>query len=254
MRISGSNIKANRKRYPKLSVIIPAYNEEKTIKTVVKELKDVLERRNLSYEIVIINDGSTDLTKEEIIKTGERLIDLKENYGKGIALTIGFMASKGANILTIDSDGSHRKEDIELLIKTYFNHNVHMLIGSRFSFKPLIRFTSATNILGNRILNFLLFVISGKYVTDSQSGLRIFTRSILSFFKISSRGYEIESELTAKSLGLGFEVSEVPIMCKPRIFGSSNLNFIKDGFQNAKTLVISYFSARREFGRRKLGC
>lgn len=194
---------------------------------------------------MIINDGSTDSTRLEIENSGVKFIDLKQNMGKGNALRIGFEASKGKYLLTVDADGSHQDEDIKNVIVSFFNSNVHMLIGSRFMTKPKERFTSPTNIVGNKLFTILLFLISRKVVTDSQSGLRIFVKRILQNVSIQSNGYEIESELTAKTLGMGYCVDEIHIDCKPRKYGFSNLNSIKDGFKIFITLIRSYYLCKK---------
>ncbi len=233
-----------------LSIIIPAYNEEKTISSIVQAIQDIVLPIGISYEIIIINDGSTDKTKELAKKSGEKVISLKKNVGKGNALRLGFIVSNGKNLLTVDADGSHQTNDIKKLIAVFFNSKGHMLIGSRFLNKVKYRFTSPTNIVGNKILKYLLFFISGEYITDTQSGLRIFNRTILNSINTTSKGYEIESEITAETLGMGFKVKEIPIECKPRFFGSSHLNTLIDGARIAKTIVLSYFLGRKRRGRK----
>lgn len=229
-----------------LSIIIPAYNEEKTIGSIIQTIKSIMRSIGLSHEIIIINDGSTDGTREEAEKSGEKVINFPTNTGKGNALRFGFKISNGKNLLTVDADGSHQKKDIENLILLYFDKQVHMLIGSRFLDKASYRFTSPTNIVGNKIFKYLLLLISGKYLTDSQSGLRIFNRNIINSLNTTSKGYEIESELTTESLGMGFKVEEIPIMCKPRFFGSTQLNTFLDGARIAKTIIHSYFLGRKQ--------
>ena len=231
--------------FPDLSIIIPAFNEEKTIGSVVTTIKKIMLSFGIFHEIIVINDGSTDRTKEEAEKLDIIVINLRENSGKGSALKSGFEASKGRFLLTVDADGSHQKDGIKQVIKEFFEKEVHMLIGSRFLNEVKVSFTSPINIVGNKIFKYLLLFISGKYLTDSQSGLRIFNRSVLNSINCKSEGYEIESEITAKTLGLGFKVKEVPIICKPRFFGSSHLNSLRDGLKITKTIVFSYFRGRK---------
>lgn len=236
-----------KQKSPDLSIIIPAYNEERTIGSVIKTIRNSVSSHKLLYEIIIINDGSTDRTKEEVEKTRETVIHLEKNLGKANALRIGFKASSGMNLLTMDADGSHQQEDINALIETYFNKGDHMIIGSRFMGKQKSRFTSSMNIVGNKIFKYVLFLLSGKYITDSQSGLRIFDRRVLRSIDLISKGYKIESELTAKMIGLGYKVSEIPINCRPRVYGKSNLNSILDGIKILKTIIHSYFLGRISF-------
>jgi len=230
---------------PDLSVIIPAYNEEKTIGSIIKTIKKIVLAIGISHEIIVINDGSTDRTKEEAENTGANVINLKKNTGKANALIRGFEASKGKYVLTLDADGSHQENDIKKLIEEFFKKKVHMLIGSRFLNKIEVRFTSPTNIVGNKLFKYILLFISGKYITDSQSGLRIFSRTVLKSINCMSRGYEIESKITAETLGMGFKIGEIPINCKPRLYGSSCIKSWLDGTKITKTIIQSYFRGRR---------
>lgn len=228
-----------------LAIIIPAYNEEKTIGKVINDVKKATNLFGLSYEIIVVNDGSNDKTRMEVEKTKANLINLKYNMGKGFALRTGFNASKGLNILTVDADGSHMNADINHLLNEFFKSDVDMLIGSRFLYRPIKRFTSPINIVGNKIFKYLLFLLSGEIITDTQSGLRIFKRNLLDSINCNAKGYEIEAELTAESVSMGFKVKEIPISCKQRFYGVSHLNSILDGTIITKTLIKSYYFGRR---------
>ncbi len=240
---------ANIEESPELSIIIPAYNEEKTISSIITAIKSVVISQGISHEIIVINDGSTDLTEKKARETEVGVINLINNVGKGNALRIGFIRSLGNNVMTVDADGSHHEDDIKRLIMTFFQNNQNkcqMLIGSRFIKKSKYQFTSSMNIVGNKIFKYLLLLISGVYITDSQSGLRIFDKRLLSFINSSSNGYEIESELTAEALGMGFHINEIAINCKPRVHGISHLNSFRDGFKIIKTIIYSYFLGRKK--------
>jgi len=231
-----------------LSIIVPTYNEENTIESVVLSIEGCIkEILGKSFEIIVVVDGATDNTLHIAKKTNAKVITLKENRGKGFALRVGFRAAKGSHFLTVDADGSHKSEDITKLICGYHHSKVDMLIGSRFFEKTKTRFTSCTNVVGNKIFGLILFLISGRKITDSQSGLRIFNRKLLSFLNLESVGYEVESELTAEVLGFGFQIEEIPIATIRRKFGKTHLNFFFDGIEILKTLVISYYKGKKRY-------
>ncbi|MFX0121947.1 MAG: glycosyltransferase family 2 protein [Promethearchaeota archaeon] len=230
---------------PDLSIIIPAYNEEKTICSIATITKNIALTYGISHEIIIINDGSVDMTKEKAENCAEIVITLNENSGKGTALKRGFKASKGRSLLTIDADGSHQENDIKRVISEFFAEEVDMLIGSRFQKKVDVRFTSSMNIVGNKLFKYLIFLISGQHITDSLSGLRIFDRRVIQSMELISKDYEIESELTLKTIARNFRIIEIPITCKPRVFGSARLNSIIDGVKITKTIIYSYFNEKK---------
>lgn len=225
-----------------ISIIIPAYGEEKTIRGVVLGIKELFRDLKYNSEILVINDGSLDNTSEEAKIPKVRVLNLRKNMGKGIALQLGFKHSSGKHILTVDADGSHTTSDIRKLTLTYFNENYDMLIGSRFIERPKRKFTSSFNLIGNKIFSLMIFLMTNTHISDSQSGLRIFNRKVIKRTKIQSKGYEIESELTIKSIKKGYSLGETSIECLPRYFGVSHLNSFKDGFKIIKTLLFSYLT------------
>lgn len=233
-------IKFQRHQKPTLSVVIPAYNEENTIARVINDVRSALAQMNMESEILVIDDGSEDETRNRALDTEVTVISNGRNRGKGVALRKGFLAARGTVILTVDGDGAHRPEDIQLLVEEFFSGDSHILIGSRFLKKYNLQITSPTNVVGNKIFNLILEFLSLSKISDSQSGLRIIRGSLLSKMMLSSDGYEIETEMTAKALGLGLIVKEIPIRCRPRLFGTTHLNAIKDGVQILKTLICSY--------------
>ncbi|MFX0170584.1 MAG: glycosyltransferase family 2 protein [Candidatus Hodarchaeota archaeon] len=230
---------------PELSIIIPAYNEERTIGNLIEKITKTLSQLEKSTEIIVINDGSTDQTQLNAEKSGKRVINLEKNMGKATALRTGFRASSGSTILTIDADGSHCMEDLKKLIEEYYQRDVDMLIGSRFINSIGNQFTSPMKMVGNYIIKYILFLLSGNFFTDSLSGMRIFDRKIIDSFSLVSNGFEIESELTAKSIGAGFKVTEFPITIKPRAHGNSHLNSFKDGIRITSCIIRSYLKGKK---------
>ncbi len=159
--------------------------------------------------------------------------------GKGYALRIGFVKAKGEIIATIDSDGSHRPEELPLLLFPILQGQADFVIGSRYlNKKP----TSAKklNAIGVRLFNVLIEVLTRTKVTDSQSGYRAMKSEILKASKLVSGGYEIESEMLVKNALGGFRVREVPISFEQRTYGRSRLDPMVDGFRILLSIIAAY--------------
>jgi len=223
-----------------ISVVIPVYNEEKTIGDVISNTITVLESLQMPYEIIVVDDGSTDDTKHIAAKYKVTVISNGHNQGKGYALKRGFRRALGDIIVTLDSDGSHHPKEIHDLIQPLFN-GVDIVAGSRFLGNGK-NSTPKLNRFGNLLLNALIMVLTGKRVTDSQTGFRALKRDVLEKLKLESIGYEIETELTVKGLKNGFVYTETPIYCDKRKHGVSKLNVISDGLKILKMILKARFS------------
>ncbi|MHA1225632.1 MAG: glycosyltransferase family 2 protein [Candidatus Hodarchaeales archaeon] len=227
---------------PSISVVIPAYNEEHNLSFVLEDIRDILNKIGLPYEIVVVNDGSQDKTADVAREFGVVLIDNRRNLGKGGALINGFVHAKGNIIITMDADMSHRAEDIPHLIYPLLkNENVQATIGSRFVNSIGKRSTSELHLVGNRIINALILLLTGRFVSDSQSGFRAYRRNALMKIELHSSGFDIESEMTIKFLKKGFAIIEVPITCYPRKNGLTRINPFKDGLNILKSIIKATF-------------
>ncbi|MEM3697191.1 MAG: glycosyltransferase family 2 protein [Candidatus Bathyarchaeia archaeon] len=220
-----------------VSVVIPAYNEEKTIGNVIEETLQVMDSLGLPYEIIVVDDGSTDRTKEIASKYKATVLSNGRNQGKGYALRKGFQHAQGDIIVTIDADGSHRPKEIPDLLYPLFN-GADIVAGSRFLGNGK-DYTSKLHMLGNRIINVTIMVLTRKLITDSQTGLRAFKKEFLEKVNLKSCGYEIETEITVKGLKNGFKFKEVPISCRKREYNISRLRIISDGLKILKTIISS---------------
>lgn len=193
----------------KIFIMVPAYNEEKTLKPV---LIDLLSR---DYYVVLVDDGSKDNTFQ-IARTIQKEYPNKLfihrhiiNRGLGAGIKTGLQASvnHGADyIVTFDADGQHNPEDIVNVIKPLKTGEADVVIGSRvFSDMPI------TRNFGNYLMNVLTFIFHGLYVQDSQSGLRAFTCDATKKLKINYRGYDISSEIIREIKSNDLKFSEIPI-------------------------------------------
>ena len=222
---------------PVVSVVIPAYNEEKTIGNVIEETIQIMDSLGLPYEIIVVDDGSTDSTKEEASRYKVTVLSNGRNQGKGYALRKGFQHAQGNIIITIDADGSHKPKEIPDLINPLLN-GADIVAGSRFLGNGQ-NHTSKLHILGNHLINMTIMVLTRKIVTDSQTGLRAFKKDFLEKISLESNGYEIETEITVKGLKNGFKFQEIPISCKKREYSISKLRILSDGVRIFKTILKS---------------
>jgi glycosyltransferase involved in cell wall biosynthesis len=232
--------KESRMHQSVISVVIPAYNEEKTVGNVISDTMSVMGSLEMPYEILVVDDGSTDMTRQ--IATGYKAIVLSngKNQGKGYALRKGFQHAQGDIVVTVDADGSHKPKEIPALIQPLFN-GVDITAGSRFLGRRKDS-TSRLNRVGNILFNIVIMILTGKLITDSQTGFRAFKKHALQGIEIQSNGYEIETELTVKGLKNGFVVQEVPICCEKRQIGRSRLRILFDGFRILRTILKANFS------------
>lgn len=222
-----------------LSVVIPIFNEDQTIGDVITRLKETMQKIGLEYELIVVDDCSSDSSLELSRKQSARVYSLKQHMGKGYALRVGFSKAKGEIIATIDSDGSHRPEELPFLLSPLLQGQADFVIGSRYiSNKP----TSAKklNAIGVRLFNALIEVLTRIRVTDSQSGYRVLKSEILRASRLVSCGYEIESEMLVKTTRKGFKVKEVPISFEQRTYGRSRLDPMVDGFRILMSIVVAY--------------
>ncbi|MFH0853302.1 MAG: glycosyltransferase family 2 protein [bacterium] len=192
----------------KLAVVIPAYNEEGTIQAVIDDV------HRLTTEVFVVDDGSIDNTPLLARATGARVIQHIVNRGLGGALGTGIQAAlnQGADIIvTFDADGQHQASDIAKLIKPIQEGQADVVIGSRMIDKDKTRQMPAIrrfyNWLGNRVTFFLF----GIRTSDSQSGLRAFSRIAAQKLEIRSNKMEVSSELIYEIKRHGFRFIEIPI-------------------------------------------
>ncbi len=222
-----------------VSIVVPVFNEEPTVGNVIDRLKQVLDNTGFRYEIIAVDDCSSDrsavLTKKHQVK----VYCLTQHMGKGFALRAGFLKAKGDIIATIDSDGSHLPEELPLLLLPIVQERADLVIGSRF-LKNGEGTTKKINKIGNRLFNSIIRILTGNAVEDSQSGYRVMTREVLKSMKLKSGTYEIESEMLVKAERKRFRVLEVPISYEQRTYGVSGIDPLRDGFKILISILSSY--------------
>jgi glycosyltransferase involved in cell wall biosynthesis len=222
-----------------LSIVVPTYNEEHTIGNVINRVITTLQKTKLVYEVIVIDDGSKDKSSEISRSHNATVYSLKQHMGKGYALRAGFKKAKGEIIVTIDSDGSNRPEELPFLLTPLLRNEADLVIGSRFS-ADIPTSGKRFNAAGVRIFNLMIRILTGVTVSDSQSGYRAMKSEVLDNLSLQSNTYEIESEMLVKIARGGFRVREVPVSFEQRTFGKSTLDPIVDGFKILMSIVTSY--------------
>jgi glycosyltransferase involved in cell wall biosynthesis len=222
-----------------LSVIIPVFNEEPTVGNVIGRVKDVLQKNGFRYEIIVVDDYSQDCSVEVAQIQQVSVYKLKRHMGKGYALRAGFAKAKGDLIATIDSDGSHRPEELLLLLNPLVRGEADLVIGSRFMNAHMF-YAKRINAAGNRLFNLLIQILIRHAITDSQSGYRVMTSQVLKSMRLTSGEYEIESEMLVKTARKGFKIKEVPISFEQRTYGTSQVDPFVDGLKILLSIVSAY--------------
>lgn len=186
--------------------VIPAYNEERFIGSVV------LQTRRFVETVIVVDDGSADTTGEIARAAGALVLTHERNRGKGKALETGLKKARellpGA-VVILDADGQHLPSEIPQILEPILSGEADMVVGSRYlngnSRVPLVR------ILGHRVFNSLTNHTSGVHLTDSQNGFRAFSGRVLNALSFHSNGFSVESEMQFLAREYGWKVKEVPI-------------------------------------------
>lgn len=201
-------------------VIIPAYNEEKSIGDVIDEVK-----QKSNADIVVINDGSKDCTASIARKKGVKVIALKDNHGIGYAMRKGYLYAKRNDYdiaIQVDADGQHDIDSLNRLIIYICKKNYDMVIGSRFVEKTNYS-ASFFRYMGIRYFSFLIYLLHGKVVKDTTSGYRAVNKKMIHFFAEQyPSGYP-----EVPTLSMLFEnsrrVCEIPVQMRERQAGKSSI-------------------------------
>jgi glycosyltransferase involved in cell wall biosynthesis len=223
-----------------LSVIIPVFNEELTVGNVIDRVRAALEKIGLQYEIIVVDDHSRDRSVEVAREHNGKLYSLKQHMGKGYVLRAGFAKAKGDIVITIDSDGSHRPEELQEVLAPILQDKADLVIGSRYMNHKKVA-ARKLNAFGVRIFNYLIELFTGVTITDSQSGYRAMKQTVLENQKLYAREYEIESEMLVKTAKAGFRVAEVPISFEQRTYGHSGVDPIWDGSKILFSIMLARF-------------
>jgi glycosyltransferase involved in cell wall biosynthesis len=222
-----------------LSIVIPVYNEELTIGNIIDRTRNVLQQIDIKNEIIVVDDCSYDSSLEAAKGRSAKIYTLKQHLGKGYALRAGFLKTKGDIIVTIDSDGSHRPEELSQVLALVLKDQADLTIGSRYLNQKNVA-TRKLNAFGVELFNYIIQFLTGVAITDSQSGYRAMKRDVLKSQKLISGGYEIESEMLVKTAKENFRIAEVPISFEQRTYGRSGVDPVVDGLKILLSIVLAY--------------
>lgn len=236
----------------KLSILIPVYNEEKTIEMLLAKV-NALNIPHTQKEIIIIDDGSTDQTIKNIEKflkiRNITLIKHDVNKGKGAAIRSGLHRATGDYVIIQDADLEYNPSDIASLIKPIYEKKAEIVYGTRLKRLPDFKRDERTlrffiHYVGNKMLSFLTSFLYGQWITDMETGYKLIPVEVMKSLQLTSSGFELEPEITAKLLIKKYRIFEVSISTNPRGYSEGKkLNTIKDGIHALRTLIKYRFKA-----------
>jgi hypothetical protein len=227
----------------KVLVIVPAYNEEGSIEAVIEGIRQHFSRG----DILVVNDGSTDLTSEKAKRASAVVLDLPINLGIGGAVQAGYQYAygKGYDIaVQVDGDGQHDPGEISKLIEVLEKGEADLAVGSRFVGAPMYR-GSAMRRAGISILARAISIMTGQKVTDPTSGFRAANRKAIQVFAVTYPQDYPEPEVLVLLSRCGLKVKEVPAMVYQRESGESSITKIKAIYYMVKVLLAIFVTSFR---------
>lgn len=231
----------------KLSIIIPVYNEKKTLKELLRRVK-VVKTFRVTRETIVVDDCSTDGTREILreLKKGRpdlKIIFHRQNQGKGAAVRTGFKHATGDYALIQDADLEYNPQDIPRLLEPIIQGKTEIVYGSRLQRWPNLKRDEKRprfllHYFGNRFLSLITSLFYGQWLTDIGTCYKLFPLKLVKKMRFEGQGFDLEPELTSKLLKKGHRILEVPIVSTPRGYEEGKkLNTLRDGLIALKTLI-----------------
>ena len=225
----------------KLSIVIPCYNEEKTIKELILKVKKSVNLLNIENEIILIDDNSTDGTKDilknELNNSINKIIHNPKNLGKGYSIKKGVELAKGEFILIQDADLEYDPKDYSKLIKPLQNNIADVVFGSRFIGTNEKRVLYFWHSVGNKFLTILSNMFSNLNLTDMEVGYKVFKSEIIKSIKLEENRFGFEPEITAKIAKLKIRIYEVGINYYGRKYEEGKKITWRDGFSAIRCIL-----------------
>ncbi len=232
----------------KLSIIIPVFNEEKTVLKILEKVVSV-KIKDFDKEIIIVDDGSFDETKSlvESFNVKDRFIEVKRlfhktNLGKGAAIRHGIELTTGDFIVIQDADLEYDPQDYLRLLEPILKSKIEVVYGTRLKHYPLNMWGEDKTVLplhliANRFLTFLTNLLYGSKLTDMETCYKLFKVDVLKDINLQAKGFDFEPEVTAKLLKKGIKIYEVSIKTQPRSYNEGKKIGWKDGLNAIWTLI-----------------
>lgn len=220
----------------KLSVIIPVYNEEGSIEEIVRRVQAV----NRAFEIIIVDDGSTDGTREVLRRLdgrdSVRVLFHERNQGKGAAVRTGIQAARGDVLLIQDADLEYDPREYPLLLRPIEEGIADVVYGSRFLGGPR-RVVMFWHMVANKLLTTMTNVLYNTILSDMETGYKVFRREVVENMPLRAKRFDFEPEFTAKVLKRNYRIFEVPISFNPRDYSQGKKIKLRDAFEAVWTLL-----------------
>ncbi len=223
----------------RLSILIPVYNEEKTLKFVIDNVLDVpLDHLNVEKEVIVVDDGSYDDTKE-ILSHFDSIIVISHyiNQGKGSAIRTALNHATGDIILIQDADLEYDPGEYAALIQPILDNKTSVVYGSRFLKKKYPKRMNVLNFLGNKLLTWMTKILYFINITDEATCYKVFSADVIKSIKLTCQEFEFCPEVTAKLAKKKIPICEVPISYSARTLAEGKKIGLTDALQAIKTLL-----------------
>ena len=226
-----------------LSIVMPAYNEERFIATLIERIEAVdLAPAGFTAELIVVDDCSRDRTAEIVAALPRvRLVRQPKNGGKGSAVRAGIRVATGDYLLIQDADLEYDPRDYVPMVQAMLSGRADVVYGSRYMNRGRHANQSLAAYLGGRSLSLAALACTGTYLTDTVTALKLFPRDLLSSLTLTTSGFELDHEITAKVLAMGKRIVEVPVRYYPR----SRAEGKKIGWRDWVTGVRTFYRFRK---------
>lgn len=232
-----------------ISFVIPALNEKENILAVYNSIKESMSIQDVdAYQIVFVNDGSTDGTLRIINELQERdekviLANHVKSKGLGVALCSGFQLASGDYVITIDADLTHSLDYLPFFLEKIQNHDI--VIGSRYVKGGSMVNVPIQRIIVSRLANFVLAnLFQMSHIRDISSGYRCYRAEAIKSIEVVSKGFSCQFEILVKARRKKMRIAEIPIVLTMRNKGQSKFNLFKVAKDYIRTAAILYFNRR----------
>ena len=220
-----------------LSIVIPAYNEERFIGTLLERIQAVdLSPVGYQRELIVVDDCSRDRTADIVAAIpGVRLIRQPKNGGKGSAVRVGIAAATGDHVIIQDADLEYDPADHLVMLREVVERGAAVVYGSRYLASGKHARQSWAAYLGGRSLSLVGLLLTGRYLTDTVTALKLFPRELIQSLNLVTGGFELDHEISAKVLARGVKIVEVPVHYFPRSRAEGKKIGMRDWFIAVRT-------------------